>query len=203
MKTTLTYSFLTGIMLLISCLALTQENWELTKENDNIKVYFKKITDQKFDVRIEANFASPKEKILNIIDDHRSYPNWVYRCTLAEEKEIEGKTYLRTITDTPWPFKDRDAISYTSINKEINKNTTLIHSISKPDVIPPYEDYVRVKYSEVNWIITSIEKNTTHIQYTLSLEIQQEAPDFIIKLISTNAPFESFKNLEAILKSKN
>lgn len=203
MKKTLTYSFLSGIMLLISCLAFSQENWELTKEDDNIKVYFKKINAQHFSIRIKANFTANKQEVIDIIQDHKSYPIWVYRCIKTEEFNIDGKEYLRTITDVPWPFKDRDAVNYIKPIQIVSENTSLIHSISKPNIIPHYEDFIRVEQSEVKWKITQSADKLTHIEYTLSLEIKQEAPEFIVKMISTNAPYETFKNLEAILKSKN
>ncbi len=203
MKTTLTYSFLAGIMLLISCLVFTQEDWELTKEDDNIKVYFKKINAQHFTIRIKADFNANKQEVIDIIQDHKSYTKWVYRCIKTEEINIEGKEYLRTITDVPWPFKDRDAVNYIKPIQIVNEKTSLIHSTSKPNAIPLRENFIRVEYSEVKWEITQSTENTTHIDYTLSLEIKQEAPDFIVKMISTNAPYETFKNLEVMLQNKN
>ncbi|MEA1874763.1 MAG: hypothetical protein U9N51_10115 [Bacteroidota bacterium] len=178
-----------------------QNDWELTKQEGDISVYFRMINKKHFDVRVTTTFNTNAETLTSIIYDASTYPSWVYRCKSANIMRIKNNSYIISVTDVPWPFKDREVVNYIHPPKKINKQTILVKSISQPNVIPENPDYIRLGYSEVSWKIKTTGTNLIELDYKLSLKIDQEAPEFIIKLISTNGPFESFKKLKEKLSN--
>jgi hypothetical protein len=190
---------------LIICLSLCailpeklygQDDWELTKQDGDISVYFRMINKKHFEVRVTTSFNTNADALTSIIYDAPSYPSWVYRCKSAKIVNIKNRSYIISVTDVPWPFKDREVVNYMLPPKQINSQTILVKSISQPDVIPENPDYIRIDYSEISWEIKTRGTNQIELDYKLSLKIDQEAPEFIIKMISTNGPFESFKKLK-------
>ncbi|MDA3910109.1 MAG: hypothetical protein PF448_01965 [Bacteroidales bacterium] len=191
----------TLIICVFLCASLTekiygQDDWELSKQDEGISVYFRMISKKDFEVRVITTFKTTADALTAIIYDAATYPYWVYRCQSAKITTIKGKSYIISITDIPWPFKDREVVNLLYPKKQIDKQTILVQSISKPDAVPKNPDYIRLDYSEVSWEIKTSGTNRIEVDYKLSLKISQEAPEFIIKLISTNGPYESFKNLK-------
>lgn len=195
---------------LIICLSLCavlpeklfgQDDWELTKQDGDISVYFRMINKKHFEVRVTTTFNTNAETLTSTIYDASSYPSWVYRCKSAEIIKIKNNSYIISVTDVPWPFRDREVVNLMYPKKQIDKQTILVQSISKPDAIPKNPDYIRIDYSKISWKIVTTGTNQIELDYKLSLKIDQEAPEFIIKMISTNGPFESFKKLKEKLSN--
>jgi len=173
-----------------------QSDWELSKQDEGISVYFRMTNKNTFEIWVTATFNATTKELTDVIYDAEKYPTWVYRCASAKTEPRNDNLLIISVTDVPWPFKDRDVVNLMQPLKQIDGNTILIRSSSKPDAIPENPNYIRLTYSEVTWLIKTKAENKIEIDYKLSLKIDQEAPELIIKMISTKGPFESFKNLK-------
>jgi ribosome-associated toxin RatA of RatAB toxin-antitoxin module len=190
------------VLLLITAYTLlparisSQEAWTLQKDTEQIDVYYRSTEKYLYEIRVEAKFGTNKNHIIAAIKDIESYPEWIYRCTEARWlKKTEKERIIYTVTDVPWPFSDRDVITKVEGPYYIKDNTAILKSRALSDYLPKTENLVRQEHSNVKWVITPVSENSTHITYTLSLRIEKDIPDFIMSMITTKGPYESFKNL--------
>ena len=191
-------------LLILPCLSgvnVKGQEWELQKKHDNIEVYFRKTDDITYEIRVKAIYNTDPESFIEIIENYKSYPQWVYRCTQSEIVSVKGKLYLRTVTDIPWPLKDRDAIVMVIPPRKRN-DVVILSSTACPNAVPIYENTVRQNYSNVIWRIQKKEKYKTFVDYTLTLKVEENIPDFIMKMVTTNGPYETFKNLQKMIENK-
>jgi len=175
-------------------LLYAQSDWTLQKEDDEIKVFFRQKEENLYEIRVNTQFNVSADYIIYHIENIEKYPEWVYRCTDA--KYIENKPdskVIRTITNIPWPFKDRDVIS--KIYKPKRKgNITKLFSEAIPDLFPIDNNYVRQEFSEARWILQDNGDHTI-VTYYLSLKIEQDIPNKILGMVTSKGPLESFRAL--------
>ncbi len=171
------------------------QEWELQKEHENIKVFFRKTKPSKYEIRVNATYNFSQKDLINIVSDYSSFPQWVYRCIKVENIKLGNKEYVRTVTSMPWPLKDRDVVVEVLPNQHKSKDIIILSSDSRPDDLPVYENIIRQKGTHVVWEIKAINSKQCFVDYFLTLEINEEFPDFIMKMISTHGPYETFKKL--------
>ena len=174
--------------------------WELKKSENNIKVYYRKRKDETIEVKVKAKYNSDFKKVVKTIKNTRNYPKWVYKCKKTEYLYgKDGKKYLRTVTEIPWPMQDRDAIAVQVPMKKINDRTYELISYSTPKAIPEYDGFTRQEKSDVCWRITKLNNKQTQIDYTIKLKFSDGIPDFLLESITTSGPYETFSNLRGLL----
>ncbi|MFO7880785.1 MAG: hypothetical protein ACQES0_05535 [Bacteroidota bacterium] len=190
------------IIALISLHSFGQNEWELQKSEDNIDVFFRQSSEHKYDIKVVTGFNISHQDLMSVLYDIEHYPAWVYRCETATWlNKKNGERVMYSITDIPWPFNDRDII--TKMQKPEYKNQKVIlRSVALPDYIPPKEGLTRQDFSQVTWIISTDDDKSTRVTYLLSLEITENIPEFILKMITTKGPYESFKNLHNLISPK-
>jgi len=195
-----TITFLiTGVLVIMAFSLNAQDEWQLQKDTERIDVYFKHSEKYIYDIRVKADFPVHHTIVVKQIKDIESYPSWVFRCTESKWLDKSDKNQIiYTITDIPWPFTDRDVVTKIEGPYQ-DKKSIRIESRALPDYIPESEKHVRQQYSSVKWHIQPGMENSTQITYTLRLRIEKEVPDFIVAMITTKGPYESFKSLMDML----
>jgi ribosome-associated toxin RatA of RatAB toxin-antitoxin module len=189
------------ILHLFTNFTFCQNEYQLTREDQDIKVYFRQPGKHHYHIKIEAIIETDTKTLLQTIDAVENYPDWVYRCTYGKLLKKGNKTLYYTITDVPWPFKDRDVVSLVMPAKHIKTNSILLKTTSTPSALPEKPELTRMRDTEVEWLIKQLKTNQIKVEYKLSLYVEEDLPDFIMKMISTKGPFESFKKLKEMLES--
>ncbi|MDA3820635.1 MAG: hypothetical protein PF590_09270 [Candidatus Delongbacteria bacterium] len=198
------YKFIFIIMLAFFVLEnlYAQSEWELQKETDEIKVYFKQSDAETYCVKVETSFPVHYQLLIDeVFQNITEYPEWIYRC--AEAKWLdknEDYRILYTVSSIPWPFQDRDVVTK-MLHPKIKGKIIILHSYSVPDYIPDKANLKRQEFSEVCWYLTPGENNV-QITYHLTIKVTENIPDFILKMVACKGPYESFKNLHVRLSEK-
>ena len=76
-----------GIFFLFLSIFATQlqaQSWELQKNENNIKVYYKKHSTHKHEIMVKTTIDANINDITKIIKDYKSMPKWVCRCEKVE-----------------------------------------------------------------------------------------------------------------------
>jgi hypothetical protein len=188
-------SFLFTLPLLLHA----QNNCELKKNKDNIKVFSCITADSKFKaVRAEFNINASIDQYIAIVLDVEGYKDWHYRVvnprilTKINEYELIYYTQLKA----PWPVSNRDLILQLNLEKDINTNVLTVTLNSLPDYLPEVEDVIRVPESYSRITLTPIDNSTTKVDYFIKVDPGGEIPPWLVNLFSTQAPYETFKNLK-------
>jgi len=181
----------------------SQNNWEIDKNKDGIKVY----------TRVEkgSNFKAFKAivevdntigEIIKILKNVSEYTNWYgYIKTsklLKTENDIQYN-YVETIF--PWPYSNRDMVYKMSIEK-YSSGAVKILLKGLPNYIPKKKGIVRMKKAE-GYILLQPNNGKTEIIYVFHSEPGKNIPAWLANNSIANLPFKTLSGLKKMLKEKN
>jgi hypothetical protein len=195
------------LIILLSFTSLTvfaQVNWELKKDKDGIAVYTGKVKDEKFKhVRAICTINTSIEKLIKVMQDVDHHKNWVYNTKVSSLVKRKGRDTVTYYTEVslPWPVSNRDLVMQQSMTRDsINKTLKIeVHSVS--GVLPEKPGKVRVPFSQGLWNITTVANNRIRIEYVFNVDPGGSIPAWLVNMLSTAGPFNTFKNLKSLLET--
>jgi hypothetical protein len=179
-----------------------QENWKLKIDKEGIKIYSSEIADSKIKAlkvvcSLEASLSQLTAVLLNINEQDQ----WFYHTKSRILKEVSPtELYYYAELDFPFPFSDRDFVEHLSLTQNPVTKVVTMEVQNLPDYIPPRKDFVRVIHSHCQWVIKPISKNLILIEFTLFANPAGSIPIWLVNLMSSYGPFETFKKLKTELK---
>lgn len=170
-------------------------NWELKKEENNIKVYIRKNEINNVEYLAETKISGDINSILQIILDYDNSYKWMYK--LEESKIVEKKNdslfYVYFTMEMGWPLKKRDLVSDVKIIKKDEFVSISLSSV--PDFIPEKDNYIRISDSKSVWTLSKI--NDLETKVTLqSYAVINGLPTFVVDLFIVDGPIYSLSNLK-------
>lgn len=186
------------LVLTIPKLAYTQNNCVLKKDQDNIKVYSCKTVDSEFKaVRAEFELNATIDEYIAIVLDVDSYKDWHYRAINPRilDKVSETELIYYTQVSAPWPISNRDLILRLKLNMNMTTKALTVTLKSIPSYLPTVKDFVRVPESYSEMTLTRIENSKLKVEYFIQVDPGGQLPAWLVNLVSTQAPYETFKNL--------
>jgi ribosome-associated toxin RatA of RatAB toxin-antitoxin module len=190
----------TTTFLLTSFYGVSQEKWELVKDDEQIKVYLNK--NNKKDRMTHVKATSITEGSLNecfeLLRDVNQYKTWMHgveEVKMVEEYTPDNFTYYM-LTDFPWPAKDRDVIIKTKIHFKKDKGVVYTVSQNEKNIIHKKEDIRRIKDMNASWKFKEIEPNKIKIIYEGRILSSVKLPDWLKKHVSYIGPFNTIQNIK-------
>jgi hypothetical protein len=179
-------------------LVAAQDNCDLKKDKDNIKIFSCETVDSKFKtVRAEFELEASIDQYMSIVLDVDSYKEWHYRVVnpriLTHINEYELIYY--TQLSAPWPVSNRDLILHLNLSRDLKTNVLTVTIKSLPDYLPEVENVIRVPESYSIITLTPINNFRTKVDYFIQVDPGGEIPPWLVNLFSTQGPYETFKNL--------
>jgi len=182
-----------------------QENWELKKDKNGIKVYYRDsqssdIKELKITTRIKSRISAA----VSVVNDIPEMPNWVFRCEEAEV--LEGNTNSAFVfvnrTSMPFPFTDRELIFSCRTYQE--ENSLITHSECKayPDYLPESEDYVRIQNALSTWKFSPKEDGWIEAEYFLALDPAGSIPAWLVNWGLDYGPLKTIDKFKAMVKEE-
>ncbi len=185
-----------GIMLSLSLTA--QNDWQLKKDEDGIKVYTKATENSHYnELKVEMTLTATLSSLAALILDIDNYHNWSFNMekTYALKRVGPGDLYFYELIHSPWPASDRDLPVHLQINQDPRTRSMFVRSVCVPDLVPPKKDVVRVPLSVEQYIVTPLPDGKIRIEYQLKLDPGAGAPAWLINLFSVKGPFETFSHV--------
>ncbi len=144
--------------------------------------------------------------ILGVIYDIPRYPQWMGRCTESRLlKRINKTTFITyTVTDSPWPVSDRDAVYRAQIDV-VGKAPEFLISFEATKIpsMPPRSGRVRMTYLKGHYRITSLGSSKTRVEYQVDADPGGYLPNWLIRMVARHVPFDTLVNLRArVVKTK-
>ena len=196
--------FLLSILVVIISLPVTaQSDWNLGKETDGIKVYTRKVPGHKLkEVKAVATIYANIKAIEAIIADFDNHSNWVDNCAVSEvvERKDNGECFYYNTYTTPWPAKDRDAITHITFGERSDEEVN-INFNGDPDFLEEKEDYVRVPYSTGSWHLSRVDQNITELTYKIHVDSGGSIPKWMVNELILKSPYRTMKNLKKKVES--
>ena len=188
--------------------AFTQDNWELVKEDEQIKVYLNKKQNNKHLTHVRAssttNRGSLKDyyALMKNVDNYKSWMHGIKNIELLERENENEFTYYM-LSDFPWPAKDRDIVINTKVHYEKNKNLVYTDAENQQNMVPEKEGIQRLKKMSASWSFEQINPETIKIKYEGKIYSSIVLPDWLKKHVSYIGPFNTIKNIKEEIGGEN
>jgi len=188
----------------IAPLAKGQNDCELKKEKDDLRVYTCSTAGSKLNVlkaELMLEDTSFKE-LLDFVNDIGNYVNWQYNTKEARVLQTRANSVVfRTVVDAPWPLSGREMILEQSTSFDSAIQVLKIESRTVSYDYPQNEDLIRVPLLVAKWNVSSV-KNSLKIEYTLRIDPGGSVPAWLVNIAMTEGPYNSFLKLKNELKQK-
>ncbi len=182
--------------------ALSAQNWELSRNENNIKVYKGTSDSSRFKIiKVEAGMTGTLKKLMAVLKDVGNNKNWVYNTKqshlLRTINENEFLYYAET--HLPWPFSNRDMVIRMHFDLDTVRNILNVKATGEPGAAPEVSGKVRILKFIGNWNVKYDGANKITIVYLLEVNPGGNISPGISNLFVTKGPFETFNNLSKLL----
>jgi hypothetical protein len=187
----------------ITCVVFAQNQWKLKSETDGIKVYTSPVLDSKVKaIRVECNYQATLSQLVTVLLDVKGCTEWVYHtksCVLLKQVS-PSELYYYSEVSLPWPAQNRDFVAHLIVTQDEDSKIVTMDGPAVNGLVPVKDGIVRVAQSKGKWIITPIGKDEIHVEYTLQTDPGGNIPAWLVNLVSSEGPVQSFKSLKQQLK---
>lgn len=208
MKSTASLTLIPSLIALLLSISMplsaetNAENWELKKEG-KITVYTRYIPGEqlkafKVSTIVKSNLAS----MLTLLADTEAFPEWFFMMKgmeLLKEPNAQGETYVRLLTESPWPVKDRDAVIKATLKQNPDTKEIVITGIGVPDYYPQQKNFVRMPTLESSWRFTPLPDGMLEVEMIGHANPGGNIPRWLANLAVTVMPTRTMKNIHKML----
>jgi hypothetical protein len=180
-----------------------QEDWNLQKDKDGIKVYSAKIPDSKIRaIKVVANYEATPEEIANIVMDINSSQEWVshLKSTYLIKRVSQNELYYYAEVNLPWPASNRDFVAHLTRSENVQTGAITIDGPAVSGLMDEKKGIVRINNSVGKWIITPLDNNHVKVEYALHVDPAGSLPSWLVNMFSGETPMQIFENLRQELK---
>ena len=179
-------------------------SWELKKDKNGIQIYVRKVPDWAYhELKVTMEVESTLSGLVSALKDVPSYPNWVYTCTDAYFYENSPREeYYYTKFDAPWPVKHRDLIVHSVLRQDTITKTVIFKGEGLPGYRPAAEGIIRIPKFDGQYFLVPKSNNLVDVTYLVRLDPGGWLPVWLVNLVSTSGPFNSFVKLKDFVKQE-
>lgn len=192
-------------LLFIPFLCSAQEKWDLKKNQDGIAVYAAKLDGEKFKrIRVICEMNCSVDQLIRVMSNVDHHKDWIYNTkvsTLINRKNRDTVVYYSEVS-LPWPVSNRDLVMEQCFVRDSINKSLKIEVTSQAHAIPVKPNLVRVPYSLGIWHVTTLANNHIRIDYTFKVDPGGSIPAWVVNLMATAGPFNTFRNLKNILEAR-
>jgi hypothetical protein len=188
---------------LLQLAAVAQENWNLRKDKNGIRISSRKTANFKMDeLKVECVFDGRISQLAAVLFDVNKQYTWVYKTSKSQllKTVTPADVFFYSEIECPWPFDNRDMVVHMTLAQQPSSKALIIEAKSVNNYMPEKKGIVRLKYSNAIWTITPINGKQFRIDYRIQIDLGDGVPAWLVNLFSVNGPFESFSNLKKQIK---
>ena len=180
-----------------------QTYWKLKANSDGIKVYSSEVAGSKFKaLRVECNFQATLAQIVTVLLDVKTCTEWVYHTksiTLLKQPS-PSEIYYYSEVSLPWPTSNRDFVAHLIVSQDEETKVVTVDGPAVNGLVPLKDGIVRVTNSKGKWVITPLGKDEIKVEYTLHVDPAGSLPAWLVNMVASEGPTQSFKKLKLQLK---
>lgn len=177
---------------------LSQSDWTLKLDKDDIKIYVKSVDSSKFkSFKAETAILVNMEDLLAFYKRGDNYKNWFEGCIESRiiEQASEHEYYFYTTTEAPWPISNRDNITKATFRKLATGNVKIFLK-DFPQKRPVQENKVRIPFMEGYWLFEPQGANQTKITLEVLADPGGYLPAWVVNQFIAQTPYNTFQNLK-------
>lgn len=178
-------------------------NWELVKDENDIKVYLRNLrySDYK-EFRGRMMLNTNMEELLSFINNASYCPAWRYKC-IQMLNLSDG--YIYKLSSLPWPLNNRYTVMQSKLQFDKKNNIYTLHlkNIQRKQLpehiqaqLPEQENTVQMRYSDGFWQFKLNDSSNIDITYQMHGDPAGVIPSALANQGITNAAFVTLSNLK-------
>lgn len=181
-----------------------QGEYQLVAEEAGVRVYVRSDAKDILNVRVTTTARAKINAALSILDDAKTYPSWVHRCT--EAFVLPGGTANRytycSRVKLPFPFRNREVVA--TVEQSIDPTTGVYtrRITNAPLALPASNDYDREKTYSGEWTISPNASGGIDISSTFRTAAASGLPEWVRKEVMTSGPVKTMQNFVARVEGK-
>ena len=190
--------------ILLFLLFFSGNDWELRKNEDNIRVYTRRITTSDFkELQCKTTVKATLGSIIKLLADDNNFPQWIYGCIKSSHIKNNGTTesYAYQLFDVPWPFDDRDVVAVGRISQDSKTKIVTIKSESVDGLLPENEGIIRIKNFHSSYILIPKPNGVVDINFEMGSEPGGVVPAWLVNMVIIKGPFLTHKKLTELLQT--
>lgn len=191
------------VLVSISFLCSAQEKWQLIKNEDGIKVYTRRLENEKFkEVRADFELKATQDQLIALLQNITHQKEWSYgtkKTYMIDKKNKDTLIYYVEVA-LPWPMSNRDLVVELSFKKDTLNKTLFIQAKSIQGILPEKPNLVRVPFSLAQWDVSTQPNKHLKIQYTFSTNPGGTLPAWLVNFAAATGPYNSFHKLKELLQ---
>ncbi|MES2647069.1 MAG: START domain-containing protein [Bacteroidota bacterium] len=197
------YTLLLMITCSLSLVVNSQSNWQLVKEQDGINVFLKNAQSTGIKMlRVECDLPAKQEAALALLLDIPAAEKWIPQTKTwwYVRRPSETECYYYTELSMPWPVSNRDYVVHL---KAWQQPATKVITVSADVVqgeVPEKEGIVRVKVSNVKWVLYPTQNGRTKMTYQLFTDPGGNIPAWVVNYFAKQAAFDIIKKMRELVQ---
>lgn len=175
----------------------------LVKDKDGIQIYKEKDAHLNINrIVSRSDYSSNFMDILALVRNFEHQKDWVYSNTGAVliDSISPYEWIYYSISETPWPFQDRDIVARVKLEVDYEAQCLTIHSVAEPNLIPISPEIVRIMMMDSKWRITKISEKSSRVELDMLIDVGGNVPQWLVNLFAAKGPFTTFSNMREELK---
>ena len=190
------YWCLIGFIIFFLTGGLGAQPWTLAKEKEGIKVYTRTDSNSSWkSFKGEVTFRASIEKVNALLGTQHIYDWWPNEIT---DVKVLGYVPDRSIQyymvfKLPWPFKNRDIVSETTITT--NQGVSTYVAIHLPNKVAEKPELIRIKDYHQTWTVRPEGKETVHVTLEGSINPGGDVPAWLFNMVITETPLKTIHAL--------
>jgi ribosome-associated toxin RatA of RatAB toxin-antitoxin module len=189
-------------VMMLTQIAVAQNDWELRKDDDGIKVFTRKVPGSEIlEYKAESVMEGKLSEFVAVVKDVESYDELLGHAKniqLIESNDTFHIHYL--VTDLPWPVTDRDAVYSSTYRQNYDTKIVRVDIKLEQGYIEEKEEYVRMKSVKGYWLFCPLDYRHVEVIQQIHAEPGGSIPDWLINSFLVDTPLSDFKSLRERVK---
>ena len=198
------YLLLFTIILTCGISSHAQENWELKKNKNGIKVYTNEIEGSDFKTfRAEVQLDASIHAFVALLLDVDDLPEWAYSVKYAKILERSGDTVQIYYSEAsvPFPFRDRDGIYLNRFRWIADSNRLFVEIELLHNYLEVKDKLVRVN-GKGFWSVQVIEDNKLNVTFQMQVDPGGNIPTWLVNIFVDDTPYNSMVKMREFIKKE-
>lgn len=176
-------------------------DWQLQKEDDNIRIYTTEVKDSDFEAfKAVADLKVSMAELMAVMINPESCLEWVHNCA-ASEAFGDGNfhdRYAYSVNDMPWPVQDRDYVLRIRTHGDRQSGVVEMDLNAVPGARAEDDDYVRVDKSDTLYRFEPLGPQRTRMTWVQHTEPNGAIPSWLVNSLVIDIPVKSMRSLEKV-----
>ena len=185
-------------------LQAAEHPWRLRVNKGGIQAYTRPVDGSAIlEFKASVIVDAPLSQVIALFEDVKKMTSWFYQCTASRiiQEGADGQSKIvYIILHLPWPVTERDCIF--QISKSVDSTAAVLNYtiVALADRLPADRARIRIPYLKASWRFSSLADGKTEIYFQQHSDPGGFIPTFISNSIVVDMPYNSLKNLRALIK---